>query len=185
MSRRWTDGIDIMANRLRDVALLALSAIYCVIVLVADLTIWPGRTPTILLALPILVAALKKPPWFVMAVAVIAVVVDAIDIVRENPLFSLMATTLVALVLISFLATTLAFKRQQAIVRDHRRETVIRTVQDLRQPLTVIVGYTQLLRRRSALPEVVERSLARIASATEELKRLIQELLREENAPSA
>lgn len=174
-----------MTNRLGDVALLALSVIYYIVILTADMTIWPGRTPTILLALPMLLAAARKPPWFVMVVAALAIVIDAVDVMKEHPLFSLWASTLLALALISYLATMMAFNRERRIERDHRREAMIRTVQDLRQPLTVIIGYTQLLRARSDLPEVVQRPLARIAKATEELKRLIHELLCEEAARSA
>jgi signal transduction histidine kinase len=138
-----------------------------------------------LLALPMLLASLRKPPWFVMTVAVIAIAVDTIDLVNEHPLLSLAASTLLALVVLGYVATEMAFKRELAMERDHRRQAMIRTVQDLRQPLTVIVGYTQLLRTWQDLPETVKCSLSRIEDATTELKRLIHELLSLEDAPWA
>jgi signal transduction histidine kinase len=170
---------------LRDVALLVLCAIYYIGILRADLTMWRGRTPTILLALPILLASLRKPPWFVVVVSLLAIAADAADITVEHPLLSLAAGSLVVLVVISYVAFLVAYRRQSAIERDHWRESMIRTVQDLRQPLTVIVGYTQLLRARPDLPDVVTCSLAKIEDATHELKRLIHELLSLEDAPSA
>ena len=47
---------------LRDAALFVLIGIYWAGILVSDFTVWPGRSPTILLALPLIAVALTKPP---------------------------------------------------------------------------------------------------------------------------
>jgi signal transduction histidine kinase len=166
-------------NRLYDVALIGLSAVYCLAVLYADTTYWPGCTPTILLALPMIVlASLRKAPGFVVIVSALAIGVDAIDVADEHPDLSLWVSSLIMLVGISYLAIMMALQCQKADERSRRHAAKIRTFQDLRQPLTVIVGYTQMLRALSDPPDIVERSLARIDVAAREMKRLIDNLLR-------
>lgn len=170
---------------LRDAALFVLVVLYCVGVLLADLTVWPGHTSTILLALPILAAALWKPPPFVMGAALVAIVVDALDIAEEHPPFLLWSATLLALVGTSFLATLIALRRQEAIERSQRHEAVIRTVDGLRQPLTVIVGYTQMLRDQPSLPDSIALPLERIDAAAKHLKHQLDRLLADHTSSSA
>lgn len=167
-----------------DVALLALIALYCVVVLLVDLTVWPGRTPTILLALPIIVAALSKPPPFVMGTALVAVVVDALDIAQEHPPLPFWGVTLLALIGIGIVATLIALRRQEAIERSQRHEALIRAVDGLRQPLTVVVGYAQMLRAHPDQPDSFVVPLEKIELAAQDLKRQLDLLLTENRSSS-
>ena len=162
---------------LRDIALLFLIGLYCIGVLLADLSLWPGRTPTILLALPVLVAALKKSPQFVISAALIATLVDALDIAKEHPPLNSSGVSLVALVAVCFLATFMALQRQQAVERDRQRKAIIHAVEQLRQPLTVILGYTQMLCARPDLPATVMVYLGKINTSAKRVKEQIDQLI--------
>ncbi|SRR5579883_2140461 len=162
---------------MRDAALLALIGLYSVGVLLADLTIWPGRAPTILLALPILVAALCKSPQFVIGAALVAIGIDALDIFKEHLPLALCGVTFFALVGISFVATLIALRRQQEVERSQQQEAMIRMVEGLRQPLTVIMGYTQILRARPDLPDGVALPLKKIDTAARHLGQQIDRVL--------
>lgn len=158
-------------ERWRNVVLITATALYSyAVVRVAEIA-WPGRTPAILLALPIMAAALRKPPQFVIAVAAVVIVVDVLDIVAEHPPLTLGVVTLLALVAVGFLGTWISLERHKAIAQRRRHEAMILAVESLRQPLTIIVGYAHLLRSRGELSEASKRSLVRICDAASELNR--------------
>lgn len=173
---------------LGPVLLFALLAMYCLGVLGADLTLWPGRRPTILLAVPILLAALWQPPLFVLGISAVALTVDAIDLVSEPPdlkrgiLLGMALMANMTLVGISFVGLVLSTGRQKAFERQQRQEALIRTVESLRQPLTVILGYSQFLDRQRDVPVSVKAALARIVTAAANLKQQIDRLLNDSTA---
>lgn len=165
--------------RLRDIALLFLIGLYCIGVLLADLSLWPGRTPTILLALPVLVAALKKSPQFVISAAIIATIANVLDTVLEHPPLTPAGVSFLALVAICFLATFISLQRQQAAERERQRQAIIHAVEQLRQPLTVITGYVQMLCTRPDLPTAVMVYLGKIETSAKRLKHQVDQLLSE------
>ena len=170
---------------LSDAALLALIVLYCVGVLLADLSIWPGHTPTILLALPIIIAALSKSAPFVMGTALVAIVVDALDITQEHPPLPVWGVTLLALIGMGCVATLIALRRQKAIERSQRHEALIRAVDGLRQPLTVILGYAQMLRAQPVQPDSYVVPLEKIELAAQDIKRQLDNLLNGQTNSSA
>jgi signal transduction histidine kinase len=170
--------------RLANALTLALIAAYGAAVIVADLTFWPNRTATILLAVPILVVATWKSPEFVILASAMMVGCDVIDIALEHPPLPMWLVTLVALVCIGFLAIFLALKRAEALERNRRQAEQIRTVETLRQPITVILGYAQLLLGQPNLPTSIGPPLQRIETATRRLARQIDDLLAERLPPS-
>lgn len=171
-------------SRLHDGALLALAALYCIaVVRVADI-LWPGRTPVVLLAVPIVAASIWKPPGFVMSVAVVAIVVNGIHVAVENPPLTLLLARLIALAAIGFLGTSISLRRQKAIAQQRRHYAMIRAVASLRQPLTVIVGYTHLLRNRPDVPNGIQEPLSRICDAANDVEQQLADLLGQSTATS-
>lgn len=160
-------------------ALFALIGLYYVGVLLASLTLWPGTIPTILFAVPVITVSLRKAPQFVIGTALVSILVAAIDLFIEHPSLNLWALSFLTLVGIGFLATLNSVQRQQAVVRSQRQEERIRAVEQLRQPLTVIAGYAQILCSRPGLPTNVVVPLERINTAAKRLQQQIDSLLDE------
>ncbi|HEX5416335.1 MAG TPA: histidine kinase dimerization/phospho-acceptor domain-containing protein, partial [Chloroflexota bacterium] len=161
----------------RDAALMALIGLYLTGILFSHLTIWPERSPTILLALPLVAVSLTKPPQFVIGTALLAMTIHGVDIYIAHPPLTSWGISFAALVGIGFLTTLVAVRREQAAEKTRRQEERIRAVEQLRQPLTVVVGYTQILRARPDLPLSAVVPLERIDTAAKRLQQQVDGLL--------
>jgi signal transduction histidine kinase len=160
-----------------DLVFVVGAIIYFGIAFVAEITIWNDRPPTIILAVPVIVSAIWKSPREVIILAAMSVLVAAADVMIDTPPADATLVSFLALVAITFGAAFLSLERYALIERRRRTAEAIRHVQDLRQPLTVIIGYAQALRSRSDLPACIQKSLDRIIDAGTKLNRLIAEAL--------
>jgi signal transduction histidine kinase len=107
--------------------------------------IWVGRNEAIIYAVPILLAFRLGPPAMVRTVAVLAVIVDVLDVYLDRVPLSVWPLTLGALVAVAILTVRLAAQREEiqrhrAVAESHEAklaELVHAMAHDLRQPLTV------------------------------------------------
>ena len=121
-----------------------------------NFAIWPQHHLGILYAIPLAAAALVLPPIWVFVTALLFIALDLIGVVLEQPPVDTAMACFVAILMVSYVAWRLARQRVELHLRTveaeasrHQlREFMGMVVHDLRSPLTVTGGYSQLLRRR-------------------------------------
>lgn len=176
----------------RWVTALALAGL--LVALALDLTFMPpGRVVSLLYAVPILVVARWLSPRGVALIGAAAIGVGSISgFVQQIPLASWVADVL-GLLIIIFLAVLLA--RQRLTLAHHARVIeegnwrlaeaqqqlqifIAAVTHELRQPLTTIVGYAQVLQRHlgTDLSEPDRRALDAIIEAVWRMRRISTDL---------
>jgi signal transduction histidine kinase len=164
---------------------LLIGACFVAAVVVDYLAPWP-YVMTPLYGIPVLIAAQRLSPWPVGIVGLAVVLVNVgSGILQETPL-EIVALYSFGLVLTAYLAFLLALQRQTATRHALRAEAAQQRIQasmsiishELRNPLTALRAYAQLLRRDSHQQSSrLENRAQLIEQATQRLHRLVDDLL--------
>jgi signal transduction histidine kinase len=148
-----------------------------VVAFAADRFIWPDRTVFTLYAIPIIVASLRLPLGAVLTAITGTIVIAIADLYLSKQASAGDALGLTALLVVGLLATMHTLHRHELQQKIRRQEAVITTVSELRQPLAVILGYTQLLERRSSCEVTVSHALKAIRRAALDLRSMLDEVM--------
>jgi signal transduction histidine kinase len=146
-----------------------------------------GLNRTILYALPLAVGARYASPRIVGLLTILALALDGISLLDGTTPIELWPLKIVALAVIGLLAVQVADlrerearrRREAEIAREQLQTFMGMVAHDLRNPLTVALGYTQLYQRR--LTERDQRGsdpiLEKLESALLRVDRLARDLL--------
>jgi signal transduction histidine kinase len=161
-------------------------------IIVDYLAPWPFvMTP--LYAIPVLIAAHRLSPRAVGITAMLVTVVNlGSGLIQDTPLEVMLLYTS-GLIMVAYLAISLARQRQRSAyyadeaerhaemaeaAHQRLREFLGMITHDLRNPLTIILGYLQILGKRDAktMPEQPRRALSSIEVAAHQIERLVNDL---------
>jgi hypothetical protein len=142
-----------------------------------DRLIWPDRVNYELYAVPMLLTALRWQPEAVLVCAVGSVLLALYDFLLDHDTTAHGALGLGVLLVVAFLALTYALRREEAQREIREKQAAIDTVQRLRQPVAVILGYAQLLTARSLSAAGHARAHAAVCRAALDLRSLLDALL--------
>jgi len=187
----WSLHEPILSERHTGTLLLTIATLLGAII-VDYLAPWPFiMTP--LYGVPVLVAADRLSPRGVGATVALVTVVNLVSgLVQGTPLEVVLLYT-AGLVMTGYLAVLLAFQRQTSarhareaelhaqaadLAHSHLREFLSMITHELRNPLTTLLGYAQLLRKGIAhmAPDQQARALATIEAAASQMRRLVDDL---------
>jgi signal transduction histidine kinase len=143
----------------------------------ADRLFWPDRVNVGLYVIPSLLASKRLSPGGVLVVAAVCLLVAIYGLYLTKEATPYGAVSLAALVAVGFLATSHALHRQKLLRKLQRQQAVIDMVQRLRQPITVIVGYSQLLQTRPRSETTLSAALDAIRRAALHLRDLLDDIL--------
>ncbi len=143
----------------------------------------PHRLP-ILFAIPILIAADRWPPRIVGVTVGAAIGLDVASAMAVGVPLGAWAVGFAALLVIGYLAVTLVHHRAEAARRvgeaAEAREQMLRfmgmVAHELGGPLTSVLGFTQLLLRRSVGRPAEVRALATMERHAHAMRRLVDDL---------
>ncbi len=100
------------------------------------------------------------------------------DSLRRAESTAQFALYLDCLLIVSFVAILLALERDRAREEARHRQQLINDVERLRQPLTVILGYSQLiLPNRHPSTASSGRASATISRCAQEMRQILREIL--------
>jgi signal transduction histidine kinase len=190
-SRRWWFSKRVLPTPYVS-TLLLMTATLLGAISVDYLALWPFiMTP--LYAVPVLIAAYRLSPRAVGTTAALVTVVNLVSGLIQGTPLEIVLLYSSGLVMVAYLAVSLAWQRQrssyyaaeaeqhaQAAEAAHQRlrEFLSMITHDLRNPLTAILGYLQILHKRSAeiTSEPQRRALSSIEAAAHEIDRLVNDL---------
>jgi signal transduction histidine kinase len=151
-----------------------------------NFAVWPQHHLGILYAIPLAGAALVLPPLGVCVAALLFLALDLVGAVIEKPPIDMATACFAAILMVSYVAWRLAQQRVELRLRTveaeasrHQlREFMGMVVHDLRSPLTVTGGYSQLLRRRldGHTSEAVRSAVDGIDGSVHRMRRLVGDL---------
>jgi signal transduction histidine kinase len=142
-----------------------------------DRVVWPDRVNYALYAVPMFLASLRWQPEAVLAWAVGCLLLAVCDSSLDHDTTMHGAIGLVVLLVVAFLALTHAFRHREALLKVRRQQEAIDTVQRLRQPLAVILGYAQLLAARPLGAPQHARALDAVCRAALDLRATLDAIL--------
>ncbi len=171
--------MNLISHRFVRVLWLIVAWAYLLLVLAADLVVWPGSNISILYALPILIAAVYESPLYVNVVGTLTLVLAIVSlIIGETPKI-IWPATLLGLAGVIYLSNILAYHSQESREYRKKRDSILNAAQELRQLMTVILGYTQVLYARPELERPTrDRILIRIEDAAHRANQEVADLLR-------
>jgi signal transduction histidine kinase len=144
---------------------------------VLDRRVQPDHVNYALYAAPMLLASVRWSPEAVLTWAVGCLLLAIFDFSLGRDTTMHGAAGLAALLVVALLATTSAFHRQEAQRKIRQQQAVIDAVQRLRQPLAVILGYTQLLAARPPSAPMLARGLDAVCRAAVDLRAMLDAIL--------
>jgi signal transduction histidine kinase len=174
---------------LRERATLLLAAAIAVGVFFADLYLLPGSSvPAAFYAIPVVLVAFLLAPRMVLGITLLTVVLEGIGGVADQiPSWRLVAD-MVSLAIVGALGVALAARirertalaEEKAHLAEERQQYVHTVSHDLRAPLTVIMGQSQLLRnllQRTNSDDRTLRGVDAIVTASQRMNVMIQDLV--------
>jgi signal transduction histidine kinase len=131
----------------------------------------------VLYAFPMLLASVRWPPEAVLAwnVGCLLLAIYAFSLAHDTTPHG--AIGLAALLAVALMALTHAFHHREALLEIRQQQAAIDTVQRLRQPLAVILGYAQLLASRPPSAPMLARGLDAVRRAAVDLSALLDAIL--------
>jgi signal transduction histidine kinase len=142
--------------------------------LIIDLTLLPGHNVPILFAVPVVYVGLSYGPRPTVIVATVAMGLDLLSVLLDPAVTATWPLTFVALSIVAYFTTVESYRRQQREQREQRFQRAIDLAQEIRQPLTVIIGQCQLMVLRH---ETTEQDAEKIR-VIEHAGRRIDEIVR-------
>lgn len=162
---------------LRSLGISALIGVYLVGVLLVDFAVWSGHNLPVLYAIPVLLVSLRWQPRYVLAIAAVTMALAIASIVLERPSLLIWPFTLSALLVVCFISVLISLRRHEELDRIRHEQEMIRAAENLRQPLTVVLGNAQLLERDQNLSETTIHRVRRIKQAAQRMAEGITALL--------
>ncbi len=123
------------------------------------------------------VAALRWRPLAVVGVVLVVQILDLADLYRFGDAPITWSLSFGGLLVASVLAVAYSHQRERARAELERRQAAISLVERLRQLLTVILGYSQILMTKPADESLTVRASSTIDNAARELRDLLDEIL--------
>ena len=143
----------------------------------ADRLLWPDRVAIELYAIPVLLAVKDWPPQTVMGVTIGSLAVATYDLYRAGHVTLYAEVGLAALLVLGLLATLYTVRREEYRRRIEQQQRVISSVERLRQPLTVILGYSQVLEARLPSEAILAKAAANVHRAGLDLRCMLDEIM--------
>jgi signal transduction histidine kinase len=163
-----------------DVALI----VAIVMALEVDAVYHPRLEVPVLFVIPVAIAAIR---WDVRPILIVVASVAAVafyDLVHYTSSMLMWNGYLWGLMIVTLVALVLADQRNRTRHEARRQQQVIHDVERLRQPLTVIVGYAQLILTRSeAGTAACRRATATIAREANKMRRMLCDIIAEGTPP--
>jgi signal transduction histidine kinase len=147
---------------------------------VADRVVWPSRIVLALYAVPMLLASVLVTLRQLVALIVGCLLVAIVDVYLTGLATSSGAAGIAALLIVAVVALNSAICREKLRNRVQRQQSVLLTVERLRQPLTVIVGYVQILQRTPIDSAAATRAIESIRRASRCMKEMLDDILARE-----
>jgi signal transduction histidine kinase len=167
--------------------LLALSVVSLVAVVVLDLHFWPDHNLAILYTVPVLLSSFIESAALVVAMSALVLLLDLLDGLVSKPPLGVWPLTFVALLVVCYLALEVA--GQRALIRRQVEEAtrarwqkfvfellLVDVCQELRPPLTVILGAVQVLQRNPHLPGPLHGPVTAIEKSALDMRAAIDDL---------
>jgi signal transduction histidine kinase len=180
---RFPPGATVVTDRVGLVFLVG--ACFAAAVVADYVAPWP-YVMTPLYGIPVLIAAQRLSPWPVGIVGLAVILVNVGSSILQGTPLEVMALYTFGLVLTAYLAFLLALQRQTTTRHALSAEAAQQRVQasmgivahELRNPLTALRAYAQLMRRDSHQESLRLESRAQLVEqATGRLSRLVDDLL--------
>jgi signal transduction histidine kinase len=159
------------------------SVIYLAVVTILDLAVRPEFNLAILYAVPLMIACFTESPLIVGLMSVVVLSLDLISVWQAQYPLEVWSLTFGSLVVVGILcfwsASQRAFIRRnvEAAARAKWNDLLLSEVaHDLRTPLTVILGYAQVLEHNPNLPAPLCRSAAAIEKSALQMRDTIDDL---------
>jgi signal transduction histidine kinase len=146
-----------------------------IVLFVVDLIFLPGFTVAIFYAIPVLYAGRSQPPRLTGLLCAVALVLTVVDAAEDRPPPPYWPLSTVGLLLVAFLAIDMSIRRQGEADRERDLNRRVHLAEQMRQPLTVIIGYTQRLQRKAEDEEL--SGLHSIETAAHRVDELIRQML--------
>jgi signal transduction histidine kinase len=153
----------------------------------AELLVWPHRNQPVVYTIPLLFAALRLRPRDVAVGVVLAIGIDLADAYRaQSPpdvwpftLSALIGTGALAVLVASQRAESLRLAREAETARGQLQQFLGMVSHDRRGPLFAVLAHAQMVLtdHPERLPPEDHRSLERIESSAQQLRRLVDDLL--------
>lgn len=143
----------------------------------ADRIFWPDRVAIVLYAIPVLIASLRWYPSAVLTVTLGTLSVALFDLYLKTHITSEDVVSLAALVGVGVVGTLHALHRQEISRRAQRQQAVIATVERMRQPLTVILGYASFLDAGAPSQATLSRGLGAVRKAATDLREILDDVM--------
>jgi signal transduction histidine kinase len=144
---------------------------------VLDRTLWPDRVAITLYMVPVLLASLRWFPSAVLAATIGTLAVAILDLYLEQHVTLEDAASLLALTAVGIMGMLHAMHRERLCRKAQRQREVISTVERMRQPLTVILGYTSYLGAKFASDDALNRRLVAIQNAANCLRDILDDIM--------
>jgi signal transduction histidine kinase len=144
--------------------------------MVSDLLFIPGYNVPVLFVIPVLFVGLSDEPLVSISVAIVAVGLDLLSLILEPALPPTWPLTFVALCVVASFSTIASFRRQEREQREQRYRHSLDLAQDIRQPLTVIIGHCQILLRQEKMGGIAD-SLRAIERAGRRIEDLVEHVV--------
>jgi signal transduction histidine kinase len=161
-------------------------AVVIIFALATDEIIHPRINVPILYIIPIAFAALRWRFRAVLVVIGVTLLVALIDQLRRAEAMAEFSGYLDGILIVSFVATVLALQRERMLEEARHRQQVIENVERLRQPLTVILGYAQLLQTKFPAPTpATEHAPVAITQAARRMRQILSDSLANVERPGA
>jgi signal transduction histidine kinase len=161
-------------------------AVIVIVALATDEVYRPQITVPILYIVPIAFAALRWQYRAVLLVVGVTIFICVVDQLRKAATMAEFSGYLDGILIVSFVAIVLALERERLREEIRHRQEIIENVERLRQPLTVILGYAQLLQTKLPnLGPALERAPTAIAQAACRMRDILAASLDHAEHPEA
>jgi signal transduction histidine kinase len=153
-----------------------------------DYGVWPARNLATLFVAPLAVAALFAGPRPILGLSLLTVAADLLDVRLSAAPWPVWPATFLALLILCYASVQLAMNRETAARRAHEVEAARAQLQqflgmvahDLRGPLTVIQGRTQIVQSHLQTNPAIASEMPHLAAverSARNMRRLIEDLL--------
>jgi signal transduction histidine kinase len=144
-----------------------------------DLSLFPTVSLPVLYVPAVLVAGRFLRFRELIAVAAVCVLLNGVDLFRGEIASIGWVTEFMMFIILSYVAMNASYAREVVQAERRRMAEAISIVERVRQPLTVILGNSQLLERDGAEPGRVRRTAEAIERAALDLRELLNQILAE------
>jgi signal transduction histidine kinase len=171
---------DFLSRHALDIALI----IAVVAALAVDEVDQPHLDVPVLYVLVVAIAALRWNARPILVVVAAAAAVAFSDLMKPGTAATEWLGDYTGLMIVAFLALVLAYQRERARWEALQRQQVIHNVERLRQPLTVILGYAQLISKKSeSVTATCQRMTATITREADKMRQILCDIVSEGAPP--